>query len=286
MFENDRKIKKCDLHMHSYYSDGILSPKELVEKAKGAKLSFISITDHDCIKAVKEVKINSYLGSLELIEGLELTTSYYNDEVHILAYLVNTKSDFFNKKIDEAYQIRQIRFKEMVERLILEGVAIDKETILGEVKDIAPTRLHLAKYLLKIKQVNSIYEAFRRYLGPGKAGYICRSRFSSKEAIDFIHRCRGLAFLAHPHKLIKQEWVDDFLSFGIDGIEAVYPTMSQKKQSFYREYALENNLLLSGGSDFHQDFNKLRGIGCVDVPYDWVLKMKQRKKEMIALRSI
>jgi 3',5'-nucleoside bisphosphate phosphatase len=286
MFEKDKKIKRCDLHMHSYYSDGVLSPHELVTSALEAKLSSIAITDHDCIKAVEEVKKSSYSASLELIEGLELTTSYYNSEIHILAYLVDTKSDFFNKNIDEAYQIRQIRFKEMVERLILEGVAIDKETILGEVKNIAPTRLHLAKYLLKIKQVNSIYEAFRRYLGPGKAGYICKSRFSSKEAIDFIHRCRGLAFLAHPHKLIKQEWIDDFLSFGIDGIEAVYPTMSQKEQFFYKEYALENNLLLSGGSDFHQDFDKSRGIGCVDVPYDWVLKMKQRKKEMIALKDI
>jgi hypothetical protein len=286
MFKKDKKTKKCDLHMHSYYSDGILSPKELVEKAKEAKLSSISITDHDCIKAVKEVKESFYLGSLELIEGLELTTSYCNAEVHILAYLVNTKSDFFNKRIDEAYQIRQVRFKEMVERLILEGVAIDKETILAEVKDIAPTRLHLAKYLLKTKQVNSIYEAFKRYLGPGKVGYICRSRFSSKEAIDFIHCSQGLAFLAHPHKLVKQKWINDFLSFGIDGIESIYPTMSQKEQSFYREYALENNLLLSGGSDFHQDFNKMRGIGCVDVPYDWVLKMKQRKKEMVALKNI
>ncbi|MCF7874091.1 MAG: PHP domain-containing protein [Candidatus Omnitrophica bacterium] len=283
MPKKTKKNKKCDLHLHSYYSDGVLSPQELVTLALKAKLSCISITDHDCVKAVREVKNESYLVDLELIEGLELTTFYQNSEVHILAYLVNTEDKLFNQVLDQAYQIRQLRFKEMVEKLVLAGISIDKESLVKEVEGIVPTRLHLAKHLLKIKQVNSIYEAFKRYLAPGKIGYICRSRFSSKEAIDFIHYHGGLAFLAHPHKLTRPDWLDDFLSFKIDGIEVAYPTMSDAEQSFFKDYALGNNLLLSGGSDFHQSLGKFRKIGCVDVPYDWVLKMKQRKNEIIAL---
>ncbi|MCF7917044.1 MAG: PHP domain-containing protein [Candidatus Omnitrophica bacterium] len=273
--------KKCDLHLHTCYSDGSLTPQELIEHALKTEVSCVSITDHDSIRAVCEVKNKPYLDYLELIEGVELTTTYQNNEVHILGYLVDIKSKSFNKKIEEAYQVRQVRFKEMIERLILKGLIIDKESLLEAVKDIAPTRLHLAKYLLETRQVNSIYEAFKRFLGPGKEGYICRSSFSSKEAIDFIHSHQGLAFLAHPHKLFDQHWVDDFLSFGIDGLEVAYPTMGSENKSFYIEYALKNELLLSGGSDFHQKTKGFRGIGCVDVPYDWVLAMKQKKKDLI-----
>lgn len=273
--------KKCDLHLHTCYSDGTLTPQELIKLVLKTKVSCVSITDHDSIKAVQEIKNKSYLDYLELIEGVELTTSYQDSEVHILGYLVDTKSKSFNEKIEEAYQVRQARFKEMVERLILKGLIIDKEVLLKAVKGIAPTRLHLAKYLLETRQVNSIYEAFRKFLGPGREGYICRSNFNSQEAIDFIHAHRGLAFLAHPHKLVDQKWIDEFLSFGIDGLEVAYPTMGSESKSFYTKYALQNKLLLSGGSDFHQKTKGFRGIGCVDVPYSWVLAMKQKKKNLV-----
>ncbi len=275
--------KKCDLHLHTSYSDGDLSPQELIEAALAAKVACISITDHDSIKAIQEVENKSYLDYLELIKGIELTTSYQDHEVHILGYLIDIKSDSFQQKIREAYQVRQDRFKVMVERLILKGLNIDQESLLKTVKDVAPTRLHLAKYLLEIRQVNSIHEAFRRHLSPGKDGYLCSSRFSAKEAIDFIHQHQGLAFLAHPHKLICQDWLGDFLSLGIDGLEVSYPTMGSKEKYSYTEYALKNKLLFSGGSDFHQKIKGFSGIGSVDVPYDWVIKMKQRKKELIGI---
>ncbi|MCF7870819.1 MAG: PHP domain-containing protein [Candidatus Omnitrophica bacterium] len=279
MIENSKKI--CDLHLHSFYSDGSLSPQELVEEALKRKVFCISITDHDSIKAIKELKDANYPDCLKLIEGVELTASYQDNEVHILGYLVNSESDYLNKGLAEAYQVRQIRFREMSERLVLQGLRIDKESLFKSVKNITPTRLHLAKYLFKTRQVNSIYEAFKRYLNPERPGYICRSRFSLKEAIDFIHRCRGLAFLAHPHKLANQDWIARFVSFGIDGLEVSYPTMSSQERSFYKRYALKNKLLLSGGSDFHQFLNKSREIGSVDVPYKWVVAMEKRRKKII-----
>ncbi len=285
MRENLKPEKKCDLHLHSSYSDGVLGPEELIGAVSETKVSCISITDHDSIKAVIEVKDKPCPNFLEIVEGVELTSSYQNSEVHILGYLINLEDETFKKKIKEARRVRQLRFREMAEKLILEGLAIDKKTLFQKVKNITPTRLNLAKYLLEAGQVNSISEAFKRYLNPGKPAYTCRSRFSSQEAIDLIHQNGGLAFLAHPHKLIKQDWLDDFLIFGIDGLETAYPTMEKSQESFYREYALKNKLLLSGGSDFHGHFNQFREIGCVDVPYNWVLRMKKRKKELIELKK-
>jgi hypothetical protein len=273
--------KRCDLHLHSFYSDGSFSPQELVKEALRKEVFCISITDHDSIKAIKELKDQGYPDCLKLIEGVELTASYQDNELHILGYLIDSENDYLNKGLAEAYQVRQTRFREMSERLALQGVRIDKESLFEDIKNITPTRLHLAEYLLKTRQVNSIYEAFKRYLNPKKPGYVCRSRFGLKEAIDFIHRCRGLAFLAHPHKLANQDWIPRCVSFGIDGFEVSYPTMSSQEQSFYKKYALKNKLLLSGGSDFHQFFNKFREIGCVDVPYQWILEMEKRKREII-----
>lgn len=268
--------KRCDLHIHSVFSDSDATMDEIFSMAKDKNLACISVTDHDTLLGIEEAQALSKEYDVELINGIEFSAKNGDSEVHVLGYFV----DPFNKQLSDALcNIRELRFERlmlMVDKMNALGFSLDKEEIILKIKGNIPTRLHLGLYLLEKGIVSSLIDAFRRYLSPGKPAYVSHFKYSVEDVIGFIKGAGGLAFLAHPHLLSNKEWLDEFISLGLDGLEINYPGLSEKRKEYYKNKASKFNLLYSGGSDAHGSYKEFTQVGGVTIPYEWVEQMKSR----------
>jgi predicted metal-dependent phosphoesterase TrpH len=273
----DNPKKKCDLHIHSTFSDSDTTIEDIFKKAKEKQLSAIAITDHDTVSGLPLAQRLSNIYGIELIEGIEISANKDDIEIHILGYLIDSSNANIAKELGNIHALRKERLINMADKLNSLGIKVDTKELFEIIKDTIPTRLHLGLYLVNKGFVKTLREAFSKYLSPGKPAYISRFKYSVKEAIELIKNYKGLAFLAHPHLLPKQEWIEEFISYGLDGLEIIYPKFSQAKISRYEAVADKMGLLKSGGSDAHGSYKEFTEIGGVDVPYEWVEEMKKRK---------
>ncbi len=267
-------VKKCDLHIHSNFSDSDTSVREIFNQARAKGLSCISITDHDTVVGIEEAKKCSAEYGIELIEGVEISAQKGDIEVHILGYFVDPRNERLNKELGKMKGLRTERLLIMADRLNALGIEVDKDELLAKIGGALPTRLHLGIYLVEKGVVKSLMEAFRKYLSPRSSVYAAHFRFSIKETIELIRGSGGLVFLAHPHMLSDQSWIGDFIADGLDGLEVVYPRQSEAKTAAYKELADKYGLLKSGGSDAHGTFKDFTGVGTVIIPYEWVEQMR------------
>lgn len=279
-------MTKVDLHIHSDYSDSDLSVEDIFSQAKVENIKAIAITDHDTIEGtLKGEKLSEKYG-VEFIEGIELSSHYNNFEVHILGYFVDISDKNFLESLKNVKDLREERLIKMAEKVNSLGMKIDIDELILRVNERIATRLHLALYMLEKKQVNSIWEAFKKYLSPGKPAYVGRFKFSTKEAIRLIKEAEGLAVLAHPHSLSNKEWIKEFVDYGLDGIEVMYPGVSSQLVAYYADIAEKHGLFKCGGSDSHGSYKEFTGIGQVTIPYNWLEELKDAKRRLFHKRSI
>ncbi|MCQ9204719.1 MAG: PHP domain-containing protein [Omnitrophica bacterium] len=264
----------CDLHIHSDFSDSDASLESIFRQARQKNLRCIAITDHDTIEGVAKARLYSKIYDIELIEGIELSAQYKDCEVHILGYFIDIDDQSLRTELKQVRELRKERLLWMTRKLNCLGVEVDEKELFCIIKEAIPTRLHLALYLLQKGKVNSLREAFKKYISPGKPAYKVRTKYSAQEAIGLIKKYRGVAILAHPHMIPDQSWIGEFISLGIDGLELTYHNMSQAKRSLYTNMAIESGLLRSGGSDAHGSYKEFIEVGGITIPYDWVQEMK------------
>ncbi|OQX87894.1 MAG: hypothetical protein B6D55_01935 [Candidatus Omnitrophica bacterium 4484_70.2] len=270
-------MKRVDLHIHSSYSDSDLSVKEIFLYAKKMKLEAISITDHDTTQSFREATKLSEEFNIEFIPGIEISCEHKNKEVHILGYFVDEKNPKFRKALEEVRELRKNRLIKMAHKANLSGLKVDIEKLLEKAKNCVATRLHLAVYLFETEQIPSIKEGFRRYLSSSSPLYVGGFKFSVKEAITLIKEAGGIASLAHPHLLPYQEWVKDFVNWGLEAIEIRYPTVSPQQENSLLKLATKFRLLPTGGSDSHGSFKDFTYIGGIEVPYLWLENLKDAR---------
>ena len=257
------------MHCHSKFSDGVLSPKELLLLAQKKELSLFSITDHDTIYGTSIAKEESEKYPFIYLTGIELSSRFQNQKIEILGYNFSTLNIAFKEKLEFLQSARKRRIHKIINKLEEIGIKITHDDILLQIKDgVSAGRPHIARALVEKGYVKDVTEAFNVYLGEGKPGYVQRETIEPKEAIKLIHSAGGIAFLPHP-LLIDVEnigrleyYLDLLLSWGLEGIEVYYnyeyhfPHFSEKavKKSikFLINYCKRNNLLMSGGSDFHE----------------------------------
>ncbi|MCM8831236.1 MAG: PHP domain-containing protein [Candidatus Omnitrophica bacterium] len=268
--------KKCDLHIHSTFSDSDTTVEEIFKLAKSCNISCIAITDHDTISGIEQAKYYSKIYGVELIEAIEISAQKDDFEVHLLGYFIDSKHKLLKEALSNIKDLRRERLALMIEKLNYIGINIKKDEVFEKIADNVPTRLHLALFLLEKKIVSSLKDAFRLYLSPGKPAYVARFKYSVREAIEIIKSCGGLAFLAHPHLFLKQSWIEEFIVYGLDGLEVMYPRMPQNLIAIYENMAEKFGLLKSGGSDAHGSYKEFTKIGEISIPYSWVEKMKMR----------
>ena len=244
----------ADLHSHTHYSDGILSPEEVVRLARERGVPILSITDHDTMEGIPAaIEAGRKLG-IRVIPGVELTAHFHEQEVHILGYFADDgrwKEGEFQKLLRSSKKVRLERCKKMVIRLQEAGLKIGFEDVMKLGAKGSLGRPHVARALLAAGQIQTFDEAFIRFLSRGKPAWVDKARVASEEAIRLIHGARGLAILAHPGLLKGERIPAELLDQGLDGIEVYHTRHDSRLSSRYLRWAGEHHILSTGGSDCH-----------------------------------
>jgi hypothetical protein len=281
-------MNRIDLHTHSNYSDGSLSPKELVQLAKERKLRAIALTDHDTVAGLEEaLEAGNELG-VEVVPGVEISAQYPPGTMHILGYYLNGSHPELLQALERLQQARAARNPKIIERLQALGLEITS----NEVFDISGGQVgrpHIAKALVNRGYVTSIDEAFSRYLKKGAVAYVEKFRFPPEEAIAMIRRAGGIAVLAHPFTLgLKKPdelalLVQELAEKGLEGIEVLYPGHTEEMVALYEDVAERFGLVCTGGSDFHGNFRDHSHLGNTilgkNLDYELLEDLKDRLQE-------
>ncbi|VAX22377.1 FIG00031715: Predicted metal-dependent phosphoesterases (PHP family) [hydrothermal vent metagenome] len=270
-----------DLHLHSTCSDGGDTPEEIVLKASKLGFSCVSITDHDTCKGYKKAHGAALKHGVELISGIEVSTSLGNRSVHILGYMVNPKSEAIEKIVSTAEKGRLERMKRIVSKLCKLGYRVDIGGVIRFTGEGVLGRFLLAKYLVSIKQFKSTHEVFSKVLGDEKPAFEPVPGFSPSEAIELISEAGGVSSLAHPGGSFSTEEIEGFIKAGLDGIEAFTPHHGPADEQKYMDIASRHNLLVTGGSDSHGNPDYRRQIGSVKLPYRLVESIKERTAQEV-----
>lgn len=280
-----------DLHTHTTYSDGTLSPIELIQKADQLKLKAVAITDHDEIEAnnIAVKHFGDY--NVEVIPGAEFSIDIEltgTAHLHLVALFLDLKNSELIESLNELREARRIRAYEIISKLNQIGIEVTNNEIDIIIGDGSAGRPHIAKLLLQKGIINSVWEGFNKYLSKGKPAYVPKIKLGIKNAINLIHSARGLAILAHPaslkHKQYKETeaFLVELKEIGLDGIEAYYSTHSKMYTNYLIKTAEKNNLLISGGSDFHgstkPDTELGTGKGDLNIPDQVFLNLKNALK--------
>jgi 3',5'-nucleoside bisphosphate phosphatase len=273
-----------DLHLHTTASDGVLSPSEIVRYAKAKGLQAIAITDHDTVDGCEEGLREGERIGFEVIPGIEISAEYSTGSMHILGFFLDIHQPLLNERLEYLQKARAERNPKMVAKLNQLGMEITYEEVLKASGGGQVGRPHFANVLLEKKYVRNFQEAFERYLKKGAPAYVDKFRFSSKEALHFIHEAGGVAVLAHPNTLgvngysELEKLVLQLVAEGLKGIEVYYPEHSAVEVAQYKNLADRYSLLSTGGTDYHGiEKNELDigvGRGEMKLPYSIVENMK------------
>jgi len=264
----------ADLHIHSNYSDGTLSPAEIVSAAVEAGLSAIAITDHDCVDGVQHA-LEAARDELEIIPGVELSTIHDGREVHILGLMVDVKNRALRQHLESTNAERRRRIHEISHRLTRLDIRIDPEEVLRIAGRGSPGRLHVARALVRNGHAATISEAFRNYIGDDCPAYVPRETISTKEGIELILEAGGVPVMAHPVLTRADEIIPALVRYGLKGLEAFYPGQSEVDCLHYLRIAEKHNLVVSGGSDSHGIESKNDSIGRVRISWRCVEELKK-----------
>ena len=280
---------KTDLHIHTYYSDGVFSPEKIVDTAIDVGLEVIALTDHDNVLsygvAQDYLKKDGKEDKLKILQGVEINTLYKNYEVHILGYLMDTQNSDFQNLLKVQQQARVKQTKEIISLLAKkEGIKIKYEDILKQVaKGGSIGRPHIAKAITNAGGTGSVMEAYAKYIHDDSPVYVPRKTVSPHDAVEIIYDAGGVPVIAHPHDLdIAESLVKELMTYGLRGIEAYHRKHSPACVEYFSSMAEDLGLIVTGGSDFHAP-NIMNGqiiLGKNFVP-EWIYdKLIQEKKQI------
>lgn len=244
-----------DLHMHTTYSDGSVTPEELVKMAYENGVRVFSITDHDTTNSYELARqVAAALPEMEYIPGIEINTHYKGHEVHVLGYYIDPTNDYLQEVCQEHNCKRHDHLERFVHKL-------QKETSVkltaDEVKSFSREggtlgRPHIAKALVKKGAANNVSDAFRRYLVPSTPTYIDRDTVTPHEAVEAITDSGGLAVIAHPGDMpIIEDLTKDLMNYGLAGLEAYHRSHSPGIIEYHSTLAERLGLIVTGGTDYH-----------------------------------
>ncbi|MFA4028777.1 MAG: hypothetical protein GDYSWBUE_000841 [Candidatus Fervidibacterota bacterium] len=274
--------ERADLHIHSFHSDGSHSIEALFRMAHERKLRAIAVTDHDSVDGIPEALELSSSGryDVEVIPGVEITSEYDGIEVHVLGYLIDHTSNDLTEALVEMRRQRMKRLFKIVAKLNQLGIRITVEDVLSQARSETVCRRHVARALAQLGYAEDYIDAFRRYLREGAPAYVPRERVSCADAVELIHRANGLAVVAHPCDFGNLELVWEVVKCGVDGVEAFHPRISKAESERLVRMAREAGLVITGGSDFHDEGSALVKLGGITVPYAHVLELRERHSRL------
>ena len=283
-------MKICDLHCHSTFSDGTLTPTELVSLAEKQGLSALALTDHNTSKGLAKFIEAGKNSSVEPIAGCEFSTDWEGHELHIVGL-------FFDEskwaEVEDYVELLNIAKKNSNIRLIKSlnnaGYEITYDEVASSTNANEFNRAHVAKVLVSKGYAASMNDAFKNILSESIGHYIPPKRLGAITTVKFIKHNGAAAILAHPFLNLNYEELEKFLPeakvAGLDGIETFYSKFSEEETRLAKELAKRFDLYESGGSDFHgsnkPDIQLGSGRGNLEIPYEILenLKNARRSKE-------
>lgn len=254
--------KNIDLHTHTNYSDGDLSPFELIKLAIQKRIGILGITDHDTLEGIKKVDKNDFLivnSGIQIINGIELSAKVSKGRMHILGYDIDINDVNLNKKMGELKDNSINSVLSIMEQIKRDyGIIFRYEDIKGLVNSNHNLgRPDIAKLCIKYGYASSIQDAFDKYLIEAHN----KTRSTGKgipyeECIELILQSKGIPVLAHPKSLDLSEkefliLLKEMINLGLKGIEVYHSSHTEEEIKYYLEIANKYNLLISGGSDYH-----------------------------------
>jgi len=245
---------RADLHTHSTYSDGVLTPRQLVDYAYSRGVRILALTDHDITDGIPEaLEAARAYPDLLLIPGIEMSTDVPGNEVHVLGYFIDWQDADFQRELARLRDSRLHRGRRMVEKLAQLGVHISWERVLQIAGDGAVGRPHIAQAMVEAGYVRDVNEAFQRYLGRNGPAYVEREKLSPVEVVQLLQKVGGLAVLAHPRELMEEleRLLPPLKEAGLVGMEVYYQDYTPEEMEALLEWARRFELLPLGGSDYH-----------------------------------
>lgn len=273
-------LGQVDLHMHSTASDGSLAPARVVDAAHAAGLSAISLTDHDTMAGLPEAEEAAAAFGIRVVAGVELSAHDGAREIHLLALHVG-KRELIETRLSGFRDARETRAASIVDKLRHIGIDVNIDTVMAEAAGGAVGRPHVARALIKGGHVRDNREAFDKFLGAGRPGFVAKERLEARAAISLAHAAGAIVVWAHPGTEGRRERLEPLVNMGLDGIEIRHPShMSEdvKRLSALCEFF---GLVPSGGSDWHGSMEGPRTIGCMHISPSWL----QQQDELVARRT-
>lgn len=263
----------ADLHAHSTASDGINRPAEVVRLAARAGLAAIALTDHDTVDGVAEARAEGQAQGIKVLSGCEFSVLGDWGEMHLLAYGMPEGHAELEATFRRMRTNREDRGRAMVAAIVKCGVPIDYAEVEGIAAGAPLGRPHVARALVQRGVVRTIDEAFVRFLGRGKPGYVGKVLPSLEEITDLVRRVGGVSSLAHPRDRANRATLQSFQTRGLDGVEVRHPSHSPSMRAELERVARDLGLLMTGGSDSHGETSPSAThnlVGGERVPIEWV----------------
>lgn len=255
-----------DLHMHSYYSDGTMSPREIVEDAKKRNVQLIAITDHNVLDSYNELKEAAEEFGIKVIRGVEIDARFEDIVVHILAYNFEDNENLFNLVHKAKKELLETSI-ELIKRMENDYENISSEDYEAYDYDKRKGGWKGIHYLFDRGITSELFEGVK-YYGQYKCGHEYFEYPNVEEVVKAVHEANGYVVLAHPCNYYKNntkeeilEKLEKFKSIGIDGVECYYPANSEMMTETCVEFCKNNDMIITVGSDSHGDFGAVsKGI--------------------------
>lgn len=255
-----------DLHMHSYYSDGTMSPREIVEDAKKRNVQLIAITDHNVLDSYTELKEAAEEFGIKVIRGVEIDARFEDIVVHILAYNFEDNENLFNLVHKAKNELLETSI-ELIKRMENDYENISSEDYEAYDYDKRKGGWKGIHYLFDRGITSELYEGVK-YYGKYKCGHEYFDYPTVEEVVKAVHEANGYVVLAHPCNYYKNntkeevlEKLEKFKSIGIDGVECYYPANSEMMTETCVEFCKNNDMIITVGSDSHGEFGAVsKGI--------------------------
>lgn len=245
-----------DLHSHTHFSDGKLSPEDLIARAKRRGVSVLAVTDHDTIAGLQSAEIAARNEGLGLVNGIEFSCRWQAISVHVLGLSVAIDTPEILEAVakqESAREQRAINIGEKLAKLGFSGSLDAAKTLAGSG---VVGRPHFAQHLVNVGAVKDVASAFKRYLGTGKPADVKFIWPDLADIVSAIHASGGISVLAHPAKydLTRTKMcrlIDEFMAAGGEAIEVVNGQQDPNITKDLTALCIKHGALASCGSDFH-----------------------------------
>jgi predicted metal-dependent phosphoesterase TrpH len=280
-----------DLHVHSMFSDGTFTPRQIVALARERELSTIALTDHDTVNGLDEAMSAGEELGVEIVPGIEFSTIYEGNGVHVLCYFMDPENPELAAELQRLQDDRYRRGERMVAKLQELGYPITFERVREIAEGGNIVRPHVAQALVEAGVVPTLKDAFsEEFIGSNGRAYVEKHALHPLDAVELIHEAGGACVLAHPGtfretKPVPPALIDELAAAGLDGIEVSHPEHTPEVEAEYMQAAHRLNLIWTGSSDCHGDRYDPVRLGMRTTAPEQLNRLRARAMELRAAAS-